>query len=172
MAISILLLPWRPNEDGPEPQERDDRELVRQYLGWPASESSLEAITTAMNGVAAVSVAAVAKVQAWINEVEDLETGYAEQVASGTAHLQNAQEYEGPLPGATISRDQQLKKADVLEWDTSLLKVKVASGGTALSTATGVLQDRIQQLKSRVIAALGLETTAIEGDPTSPLYRS
>ncbi len=172
MAISTLLLPWRPNEIGPEPQERDDRELVRQYLGWPASESSLEAITTAMNGVAAVSASAVAKVQAWIDEVESLEATYADQVAAGTAHLQNAQEYEGPLPGAVITREEQLKKADVLEWDTSLLKVKVTSSGTALSTGTGVISDRIQQLRARVITALGLDPTQSEGDLSAPLYRS
>jgi len=149
MAIPTLNQLWRTSP-------RDDRELIRGYAGWPVSSYNLQILTTILNRAADTSAATVTQCQAWIDEIETLEQDWADQIGDGTAHLGNAAEYEGPLPGATVSRDQQLKKADVLEWDTSLLRVKVTTGGRADATAGGVRGTRIAQLQRRILQALGI----------------
>lgn len=172
MSITPLLPQWRPNATGPSPKDRPDRELIRQYAEAPASEGALEAITEAMNMAALNSPDTVAQLQAWINEIQDLETDYADKVATGVAHLGNASEYEGLRPGASPTVDDVATKADVLEWDPAILfKVRTKSSGRPLETATGVTQDRIQQLKARVLEALGLSGIA-SGDGTFSLERS
>lgn len=172
MSITTLLPQWRPNSTGPAPNNRPDRELIRQYAEAPASEGALEAITEAMNMAALNSPDTVTQVQTWINEIEDLEADYADKVASGTAHLGNASEYEGVRPGTNPTLDDVATKADVLEWDPSILyKVRTRSSGRPLETATGVTQDRIQRLRARVLDALGLAGVA-DGDGTFSLERS
>jgi hypothetical protein len=136
---------------------RDDRELIRGYALWPVSAYNLTQLTSVLNRVADTSAATVAQVQAWIDAIEDLEATWGDQVADGTAHLGNVQSYQGPAPGTTLSRDDIKKRADVLEWDTSLLQVRFESGGRADSTAGGVLAARIQQLKSRIFQTLGIK---------------
>jgi len=150
MAIPTLNQLWRTSP-------RDDRELIRGYAGWPVSSYNLQILTTILNRAADVSPATVTQCQSWIDEAEQLSDDWSDQLADGTAHLGNAAEYEGPLPGATVSRDQQLKKADVLEWDTSLLRVKTVSGGRADATAGGVRGARIAQLRQRILQALGIK---------------
>ena len=131
MAIPTLNSLWRATTT-------DDRELIRGYAGWPLSVSNLTELTAIMNRVAITSTAAVVQVQRWIDEIETLESDWADQVESGTAHLGNAASYEGPAPGSSLSRDDLKKRADVLEWDTSLLRVKYESGGAG-GTAGAVL---------------------------------
>ena len=160
MAVPTLDPLWRPNATGPSPVATQDRELIRTYLGWPATDAALQGLTIAMNQVAGVSPAAVAQVQAWINEIVDLEADYADQVADGTAHLGNAEEYEGPVPGTNPSRDEQLQAAGKLTWDTSLLKARYRFGGGAAASAHGQRLERIGVLRSRIISSLGLDPTA------------
>lgn len=156
MAIPTLDPLWRPNATGPTPKTRDDRELIRSYSMQPAVERVLHDITVTMNRIASVSPGAVAQIQAWINEIELLESDWAGQVADGTAHYAQAAEYEGPLPGATIERADMLKRADVLEWDTSLKRVRfVAGAGSA--TQAGSIGQRVNDLKGRVLTALELQ---------------
>ena len=134
----------------------DDREAIRSYAEAPATEINLSRLTVAMNLMAETSPAAVAKVKAWIDEIEDLESIWADKVASGTAHLGNAEEYEGPVPGTTPTRDQQLKRADVVEWDTNLLRVRYRSGSGA-GTEGAVLDARVRELKHQVLVAVGFD---------------
>jgi len=164
MAIPILNNLWRVSP-------KDDRELIRGYAGWPLSVSNLTELTAIMNRVAITSAAAVTQVQKWIDEIETLESDWADKVESGTAHLGNAASYEGPAPGKTLSRDDLKKKADVLEWDTSLLRVKYESGGAG-GTAGAVLGGRLDDLKGRVLQTLGVEMASRGGSGLAPLIRS
>jgi hypothetical protein len=108
-------------------------------------------------------------VQRWIDEIENLEADYAEKVEIGTAHLGNAASYEGPTPGETLSRDDLKSKADVLEWDTSLLRVKYESGGSG-GTAGAVLAARLADLKGRIVQSLGIKP--VVGGGMAQLVRS
>lgn len=135
---------------------RDDRELIRGYAGWPISNYNLTQLTTILNRAADTSAATVTQIQTWIDEVENLEQNWADQIDDGTAHLGNVQSYQGPAPGTTLSRDDIKKRADVLEWDTSLLQVKYEAGTRPDSTAGGVLAARIAQLKARILQTLGI----------------
>ena len=163
MAIPTLNSLWRTTTT-------DDRELIRGYAGWPLSVSNLTELTAILNRVAITSSAAVVQVQKWIDEIENLESDWADQVESGTAHLGNAASYEGPAPGTTLSRDDLKKKADVLEWDTGLLRVKYQSGGSG-GTAGTVLAGRLGDLKGRIFQTLGIQPVAGGGGVTQ-LVRS
>ena len=145
---------------------RDDRELIRCYAGWPISSYNLTQLTTILNRAADTSAATVTQVQGWIDQVEDLEETWADQVADGTAHLGNVASYQGPAPGTTLSRDDIKKRADVLEWDTSLLQVKYEAGSRPDSTAGGVLSARIAQLKGRILQTLGIAGMSDAGQAT------
>jgi hypothetical protein len=164
MAIPILNNLWRITP-------KDDRELIRGYAGWPLSVSNLTELTAILNRVAITSTAAVVQVQKWIDEIETLESDWADQVESGTAHLGNAASYEGPAPGSSPSRDDLKKKADVLEWDTSLLRVKYESGGAG-GTAGAALGGRLADLKGRIFQTLGIEPVAGGGGGMAMLVRS
>ena len=133
-----------------------DRELIRSYALWPVSAYNLTQLTSAMNRVAEASTDAVVKVQSWIDEVETLEQNWADQVEDGTAHLGNVQSYEGPAPGVTLTKADRQTKADVLEWDTSLLKVNYQAGSRSDSTAGGVLAARVSSLKGKILQTIGI----------------
>ena len=135
---------------------RDDRELIRQYADLPATEVALFSITEAMNDTARVSPAAVLRIQGWINASEDLEEFWAAKVEEGTAHLGNQDSYEGPAPGRTLTRADIKSKLDVIEWDTSLLRVKYSGGNRAGSTEGEVIAQRISDIRSRILTALGI----------------
>jgi hypothetical protein len=108
-----------------------------------------------MNRMASISPAAVAQIQSWINEIETLEGEWSGKVAEGSAHYAGAIEYEGPLPGSVPDRADMLKRADVLEWDTDLSKVKYKlQQGNA--TQAGSMGQRIADLKGRVLTAMEL----------------
>lgn len=164
MAIPTLNNLWRITP-------KDDRELIRGYAGWPLSVTNLTELTSILNRVAITSSAAVVQVQKWIDEIENLEADYADQVESGKAHLGNAASYEGPAPGSSLSRDDLKKKADVLEWDTSLLRVKYESGGGG-GTAGAVLGGRLADLKGRIFQTLGIEPVVGGGGGMAMLVRS
>ena len=164
MPIPVLNNLWRITP-------RDDRELIRSYAGWPLSVTNLTQLTAILNRVAITSSAAVVQVQKWIDEIESLEADYADQVESGKAHLNNAASYEGPTPGKTLSRDDLKSKADVLEWDTSLLRVKYESGGAG-GTAGAVLGGRLESLKGRIFQTLGIQPVSGYGGRIAVLVRS
>jgi hypothetical protein len=163
MAIPTLNPLWRVTP-------RDDRELIRSYAGWPLSVTNQTELTSILNRVAITSTAAVTQVQKWIDEIENLESDYADQVESGEAHLGNAASYEGPAPGTTLARDELKSKADVLEWDTSLLRVKYESGGSG-GTAGAVLGGRLATLRGRIFQTLGIQPVG-GGNGQAMLVRS
>jgi hypothetical protein len=164
MAIPTLNSLWRATTT-------NDRELIRGYAGWPLSVSNLTELTAIMNRVAITSTAAVVQVQRWIDEIETLESDWADQVESGTAHLGNAASYEGPAPGSSLSRDDLKEQADVLKWDTSLLRVKYESGGAG-GTAGAVLGGRLADLKGRIFQTLGIQPVSGGGSGMAQLVRS
>jgi len=164
MAIPNLNSLWRATTT-------NDRELIRGYAGWPLSVSNLTELTAIMNRVAITSTAAVVQVQKWIDEIETLESDWADKVESGTAHLGNAASYEGPAPGSSLTRDDLKKRADVLEWDTSLLRVRIDSGGAG-GTAGAVLGGRLVDLKGRIFQTLGIEPVGRGGSGMAQLIRS
>lgn len=146
---------WRPNTTTAAP---NDLVLIRTWLGWPATDASLTELIQAMNTLAGLSPPDVSQVQAWIDEVLELETTQAAAVADGTAHLGNATEYEGPIPGTTPTREEQLQQADVLQWDTSLLKARYGfSGGGPGATAQGQREQRMQGLITRIAQTLNTQ---------------
>lgn len=145
--IPSTIPPWRSS----------DRERIRGYALWPVSAYNLTQLTAAMNRVAEASADAVTQLQDWIDEVEALEQDWADKVSDGTAHLGNVQSYEGPAPGVTLSKADRQTKADVLEWDASLLKVQYQAGTRSDSTAGGVLHARVDGLKGKILQALGLK---------------
>ncbi|MEB3275405.1 MAG: hypothetical protein VKM92_00410, partial [Cyanobacteriota bacterium] len=61
-------------------------------------------------------------------------------------------------PGTTLTRDQQLKRADVVEWDVAALRVRYRSGGGA-GTEGAVLEARISSLKHQVLTAVGFDAS-------------
>ena len=168
MTIPTLNALWRPNGGS----VIDDRELIREYALWPLSEYNLTQLTATMNRIAQVSPAAVTSVQGWIDEIETLEQNWADQVEDGTAHLGNVESYEGPTPGTTLTRQDRQTKADVLEWDSSLLKVKYQAGRRSDSTAGGVLHARVDNLKAKVFQTLGIKPYDGDGGSGSRLVRS
>jgi hypothetical protein len=149
-TIPALNAAWRTSP-------KNDRELIRGYALWPLSAYNLTQLTAIMNRVAEVSAVTVTQVQAWIDEVETLEASWATKVGNGTAHLGNVQSYEGPTPGVTLTRQDRQTKADVLEWDSSLLKVAYQAGTRGDSTAGGVLHARVADLKRKIFQTLGIK---------------
>ena len=149
MSVSPVDALWRAN----------DRELIRQYADWPATESSLEMITEQMNACARHSAPTVTSIQGWIDEIQGLEEGQAGAIADGTAFLGDVEEYEGLRPGLKPTRKDMLSKADSLVWDVeTLTKVKIKTSGGGQGTQSGMIASRIGDLKRRILNALVIIT--------------
>lgn len=152
MGLPPLDALWR------QTATRNDRELIRGYANLPVSFMAVQGITVLMNGVAEVSAPAVTQIQSWIDEIEDLQEEYAGQVADQTAHLGAVKSYEGIRPGLARVEDDNLKAAGPLQYDTeSILKVRYEAGEGAAGTAVGQMSVRMEDLKQRVLTALGME---------------
>ncbi|MEY3462756.1 MAG: hypothetical protein RLZZ468_534 [Cyanobacteriota bacterium] len=160
---------WRPNTAGPDV---DDVELIRTFIGWPAVYDSIYGLRLRLNEIANISPASVTQIQAWVDEIVILEQDHADAVSDGTAHLANAEEYEGPIPGTTPTRAQQLSQAGKLTWDTSLLKGRYRFSGSASSTADGQRNSRIALLTNRIIGALGIDPSTTTTGSSTMLLRS
>lgn len=159
MALPTLDSLWRPNNTS----TRNDRDLIRSWINWPATDGSLTELIEQMNSVASLAPSAVAQVQAWVDEIVNLEATQSDEVDAGTAHLGSAEEYEGPIPGTSPSRDQQLSQAGKLTWDTSLLKARYRFGSNARATAQGQRDERIELLIGRIASALNVRRIAPHG---------
>lgn len=161
MAILPTLDPlWRPTATS----TTNDLVLIRTWIGWPATDGSITELIQQMNALASISPPDVTQVQTWIDEVIGLEATQAGAVADGTAHLGNATEYEGPIPGTAPTREEQLQQADVLQWDTSLLKARYGfSGGGPGATAQGQREQRMQLLITRIAQTLNVARVAPQG---------
>ena len=147
---------WRPTLTS----TRNDRDLIRTYLSWPVTEGSLVELTQQMNSVATLSPSTVGQVQGWLDEIVNLEEIQADEVDAGTAHLGSAEEYEGPIPGTTPTREQQQSQVGKLAWDTSLLKARYKFGGNARASAQGQRDERAQFLIGRIASALNVPRIA------------
>jgi hypothetical protein len=150
VPLPDLDIQWRQTAD------INDRELIRTHLNYPASDASLTMIIQQMNSVAAVSPETVARIQGWLDEIIELEEIQADAVLDGTAHLSNAKEYEGVIPGTIPTRDQQLSQAGKLSWDTSVLKARYVFGEGTRNTAQGQRDERRGLLVSRIVQAVGI----------------
>ena len=131
------------------------REDIRRITGYPVSLEALGMITRQMNMVAEISVPSVASTEANIAEYKSLETKYNLVLAGGTSGTP----WEGPAP---------LKKADVVEYDTSLLGQE-----NWVQLQTQGLTGRMGQIKQEIMVTLGLAPPAndtINGQ--ARLYRS
>lgn len=155
-TIPAVFAPWRPG----------DREIIRGYAHWPVTGYNLTQLTSAMNRVADTSTEAVEQIQAWLDEAEGLQQDWSDKVSDGTAHLGNVSRYTGPAPGVALSRDDLLKRADVLEWATELQQVSYESGTRADSTAGGVLYARVAELKGKILQAIGIQAASGAGGGT------
>lgn len=152
MPLPTLDPLWRPNSDS----DINDLELISTYMGWSGSEASIITLAQQMNSVASYFPAKVARIQAWLDEIVTLEETQADEIDAGTAHLGSAEEYEGPIPGTAPTREQQLKIADDLEWDTDLLKARYKFGSNSRSSAQGQRDERIYILQDRIATALNI----------------
>lgn len=160
MATLPTLDPlWRPTATS----TRNDRDLIRTYIGWPATNGSLTELIQQMNTVAALAPSTVSQVQGWVDEIANLEETQADAIDAGTAHLGNAEEYDGPIPGTSPTRAQQLSQAGKLSWDTSLLKARYKFGSGARATAQGQRDERIELLTNRIANALNCRRMAPQG---------
>jgi hypothetical protein len=157
MAIPTLNALWRPN--GAD-ATKDDRELIRGYSEQPAVEAVLHDLTVNMNRMATVSPAAITQIQTWIDEIEELDEQWSGFVADGTASQLSAAEYEGPINGTAVSRDDQLKRADVLEWDTTANRVRIKSAAGGQGSQSAAIAGRIASLKGKVLQAMNLSRSA------------
>jgi hypothetical protein len=157
MAIPTLNALWRPN--GAD-ATKDDRELIRGYSEQPAVEVVLHDLTVNMNRMATVSPAAITQIQTWIDEIEELDEQWSGFVADGTASQLSAAEYEGPINGTAVSRDDQLKRADVLEWDTTANRVRIKSAAGGQGSQSAAIASRIASLKGKVLQAMNLSRSA------------
>lgn len=150
MAIPALNPLWRTSPV-------DDREQVRLYSGAPATEVNVYTLTNALNLLAAASPAAVQTIQSSIDEILELEDIWRTKLADSQAHLANAQEFDGVLPGTPLTRDDMLEQADVVRWNVGLLRTSYKTGGAANSEGA-VLSARIEELKQRVLSAVGFQS--------------
>jgi hypothetical protein len=157
MAIPTLNALWRPNGSD---ATKDDRELIRGYSEQPAVEVVLHDLTVNMNRMATVSPAAITQIQTWIDEIEELDEQWSGFVADGTASQLSAAEYEGPINGTAVSRDDQLKRADVLEWDTTANRVRIKSAAGGQGSQSAAIAGRIASLKGKVLQAMNLSRSA------------
>ena len=147
------------------PAAVDDRELIRMHCSWGGHYEAMHILTCRMNEIAEGYPPTVASIQGWLDQIDVLEQDHTSAVEAGTAHLANAEEYEGPIPGTSPTRDQQMSQAGKLTWDTSLLtaKYKFGSGGNGsgvASTADGQRRSEISMLRWRILDALALDAQA------------
>jgi hypothetical protein len=59
-----------------------------------------------------------------------------------------------------VSRDDQLKRADVLEWDTTANRVRIKSAAGGQGSQSAAIASRIASLKGKVLQAMNLSRSA------------
>ena len=131
---------WRENEIPLSQTREQTREDIRRIVAYPVSLEGLGTITRSMNSMAELSVDAVYHQEALIHEYKTLETKKAD--IEGGAGSTDGRPWEGPAP---------LKKADVVEYDTSLL----ASENWVQLQTLG-LASRMEQIKVEIVTAMNL----------------
>lgn len=148
MAVpAVQVPPWRDS----------DREDIRVILKLPATELTLTHLTIQMNSLADYSPATVSSVQSWVDQYKALEEQWAGIISSGDVAGAYATEYEGLRPGAEVSRDDMLDKADVLEWDVETqYKIKVKGVAGASGSLAGAISNQLNVLADKICTALAI----------------
>lgn len=137
-TVPDISLVWSENAE-PLNQEREvTREDLRRIVTYPVSLESLGTITRQMNMIAELSVESVLSSEVLIAEYKTLETKYNKVLAGG----ESGTPWDGPAP---------LKKADVVEYDTSLLGQE-----NWVQLQTQGLTGRMGQIKHQLMTTLGL----------------
>jgi len=129
------------------PKTREEtREHIRRILNVPVSLEGLGNLTRNMNSAAELSPAAVAQIEASLVEHETLEQQRTD--------AQSKAAWDGSAP---------LKKADVVEYDTSLL-----ADPNAIVTQTQGINARMGQIEMEIRVSLGMG----HAGGSARLYRS
>lgn len=145
-AVPEISTVWSENA-APLSQTREEtREDLRRILNIPVSLEGLGNLTRQMNSTAELSAPAVVTIEANVSEHKTLETSRTE--------IQNKASWDGSAP---------LKKADVVEYDTSLL-----AKSDAIITQTQGINARMGQLEMEIRVSLGLTP----GHSTARMHRS
>lgn len=146
-TVPALSEGWSDNLEPLSQTKERTRDDLRRILSLPVALDAMVALTRAMNTVAALSATTVSTVEAALAEYKQLE-------ASRTAIQQRAT-WDGSAP---------LKKADVVEYDTSVL-----ADPNAIAAQTQGINARMGQLEHEIRVALNL---SISGHGSARMYRS
>jgi len=145
-TIPEISTVWGENAAPLNQAREETREDLRRILNIPVSLEGLGNLTRQMNATAELSSPAAAGIEANISEYKTLETSRTQ--------VQNKASWDGSAP---------LKKADVVEYDTSLL-----AKSDAIITQTQGINARMGQLEMEIRVSLGLTP----GNSNARLYRS
>lgn len=148
---------WGENEAPLNQTRKETREEIRRIVDYPVSMEALSMITTAMNTAAELSPEAVAHAENQILQYRQTYHDRNEILEGG----EGGRPFDGPAP---------LKKADVVEYDTSLL----AEGGSWVAIQTQGLNARMMEIQQEIMKTLNLKpwgmSAGIYGQ--ARLYRS
>ena len=159
-ALPPLDRLWRPNcpslpAEQPDNCSVEDRECIRRFCGIPATEMSLTYLTMRMNELADYSPATVRSIQADIDSALAIEGQYEEGLIGGNIEATGIKSYKGPrfLRPEVQYNDPPMNKADVVEYDTSLLQEEFTlEEGGSISQNQG---QRYWVLTGRICQAIG-----------------
>jgi|TARA_B100000035_G_scaffold307305_1_gene310374 hypothetical protein len=145
-TIPDLSAAWS-NNAAPLSQTREQtRDDFRRILNLPVTVQALGDLTRNMNAAADISAVSVVTLETSLAEYKTLETQ--------RTTLQSQATWDGDAP---------LKKADVVEYDTSLL-----AGRDVITTQTQGINARMGQIEMEIRVSLGY----VGGNETARMYRS
>ena len=146
-SVILAIDPAWSDNTAPLNQSREaTRDDLRVMATFPVSLDSINTITRAMNQVAELSPEALASIEESLTEHKALEVQRTQVQSSAT--------WDGAAP---------IKRADVVEYDTTLLAAK-----DAIVTQTQGINARMGQIEMEILTALGLGKVA----GNARLYRS
>ena len=137
---------WSDNLEPLNQTKEKTRDDIRNIANLPVSLDAINTVTRAMNTVAELSPEALADIEANLAEHKTLETQ--------RTTIQSSATWDGAAP---------IKKADVVEYDTTLLAAK-----DAIVTQTQGINARMGQLEMEILVALNLR----QNGGGARLYRS
>lgn len=145
-TVPEISTTWSENAAPLNQTREETREDLRRILNIPVSLEGLGNLTRRMNSTAELSAPAVAAIEESLSEHKTLETSRTE--------IQNKASWDGSAP---------LKKADVVEYDTSLL-----ARSDAIIAQTQGINARMGQLEMEIRVSLGMAPSG----STARMYRS
>ena len=145
-TILAVNAAWSDNAAPLNQTKEKTRDDIRNIANLPVSLAAINTVTRAMNTVAELSPEALANIEANLAEHKTLETQ--------RTTIQSSATWDGAAP---------IKKADVVEYDTTLLAAK-----DAIVTQTQGINARMGQLEMEILVALNLNNNS----GGARLYRS